>query len=112
MGDDGLHMDTASTAAAMDRIANAGQTMTGDWRTVSAEITSLGGQLGRGDLGAAFLAGYGELAAQVASDAEQRCQVPGLLADAGNACVDSYRSADAAGAGVISAVDPSVSRLG
>lgn len=107
MGDDGIHMDTASTADAMDRIATAGQTMAGDWRTVGGEITSLGGQLGRGDLGAAFLAGYQELAAQVASDAGQRCQEPGLLADVGNACIDSYRSADAAGGEVIRAVDPS-----
>jgi hypothetical protein len=106
MGDDEIYMDTVSTADAVGRVAAAGQTMTVDWRGVSAEITSLGGQLGRGDLGAAFLDGYRQPAAQVASDADRHCRRPGQLADLGNACVNLYRSADATGAGAIRAVNP------
>ncbi|WP_424186520.1 hypothetical protein ACOBQX_01525 [Actinokineospora sp. G85] len=106
MGDDAIDMDTTSTAEAMSRIATAGQAMAGGWRAAGAEITGLGGQLGRGDLGAAFLAGYRDLAARVAGDADHRCQEPGQLAAAGAASIDAYRSADATGGDVILAVDP------
>ncbi|NUS65416.1 MAG: hypothetical protein HOQ46_17390 [Saccharothrix sp.] len=105
-------MLTESVADAMSRIATAGRTMADDWRGIGSEIAGLGGQLGRGDLGAAFVAGYRERAGQVTIDADQRCQEPGLLADLGKAGVDSYRSADEASGDVIRAADPSASPLG
>jgi hypothetical protein len=106
MGDDQIHMDTASTTEAMNRVAVAGRTMTDDWHGASAEITHLAGQLGRGDLGTAFLDAYLTPAAQIANNADQHCQRPQQLADTGNACIDSYRSADAACADTIRAVSP------
>lgn len=105
MGDDGIRMTTASTADAMGRIAAAGQTMAGDWRTVGAEIAGLAGQLGKGDLGAAFIAGYQGPAAQVARDADQYCQEPDVLAGKGNRSVDTYGTADATSRDVVSAVE-------
>jgi hypothetical protein len=103
MAGDHIHMETATTADAMGRVASGGQTMATDWQSCQSEITGLAGQLGGGVLGAAFLAGYQEPAAQAMRDADQCCQVPGTLADKGNTAVSTYQSADTASAGAVSA---------
>ncbi len=114
MGDDQIHMQTASVAAAMGRMATAGQTMAGDWRAIGGEVAGLGGQLGRGDLGAAFLAGYREPAAQVTAAADRCCQEPTALADMGTANVDSYQSVDAGNGNAFRSLSPpsSAAQLG
>jgi hypothetical protein len=95
MGDvDGMSMVPAPAADAMSRLATAGDDMTSGWRAVDTELTGLTGQLGRGVLGAAFMAGYREAATQTARAVEQCCQVPGRLAAKGTTSVDSYVSND------------------
>lgn len=107
MGD--VNMDPAATANAMGRVADAGRSMTSEWHAIEAEIAGLAGQLGRGDLGAAYLAGYRESAAQAARAADQCCRTPGVLADKGNACVGAYRSTDDAAANGFRSVAPPAS---
>jgi hypothetical protein len=95
MGQPGhIDMDTAATSDAISLIAAAGQRMADGWRSASSEINGLVGQLGRGELGAAFLDGYQQPAAETASVVDRCCQVPGRFAEAGNRCIAVYESAD------------------
>jgi hypothetical protein len=91
---DRLDMDTGATTGAMRRVAVTGDQMDSGWRAVSARLDGAVGQLGRGELGAAFMAGYETPAAETAATVGRHCQVPGRLADMGHACVAAYESAD------------------
>ena len=91
---DHIDMDIAATTAAMSLVAAAGERMGSGWRAVSSELNGLVGQLGRGELGAAFLDSYQPPATETASIVEQYCRVPGRFADVGNQCVAEYESAD------------------
>lgn len=103
MNGDHIHMETTATADAMSRVASGGQAMTSDWQSCQSEISGLAGQLGGGVMGTAFLTGYQEPAAQAMRDADQCCQTPGTLADAGNMAVGTYQSTDAASANAVGA---------
>jgi hypothetical protein len=103
MNGDHIQMETATTADAMGRVATGGQNMATEWQSCQSEISGLAGQLGGGTMGAAFLAGYQEPAAQAMRDADQCCQTPGALAEAGNMAVGTYQSADAASAAAVGA---------
>jgi hypothetical protein len=84
----------------------AGSALSADWGAVSTRLTSLAGQLGQGELGAAYLDGYRQPAAETAAAVDQHCGQPGRLAAAGHQCIDMYRSADRAAAGTFAADGP------
>jgi hypothetical protein len=91
---DRADLDTAPTVSALNEVDAAGQTMSDGWRTASGQLNGLVGQLGKGPLGAAFMAGYQQEAAATSSMVERCCQVPGRFAAAGNAGVGYYGEAD------------------
>lgn len=93
MADD-IGMRPAPAGATMNRLAEAGTTMTDGWRSANAELSSLAGQLGKGELGAAFLAGYQQPAADTAKVVAQCCAAPGKFAESGNQIVAQYVAAD------------------
>jgi hypothetical protein len=103
MNGDQLNMETAATGDAMGRVASGGQTMSTEWQSCQSEISGLAGQLGQGTMGAAFLSGYQEPAAQAMRDADQCCQQPGTLAEKGSTAVGTYQSAETASASAVSA---------
>lgn len=90
----GPEMDPEATADAMTLLAAAGQHMGTGWGAITAELDGLVGQLGRGELGAAFLDGYRQPAGDTAKAVERCCQVPGRLAATGNECIGTYVSTD------------------
>jgi hypothetical protein len=100
---DHIQMETSTTAEAMGRVASGGQAMSTEWQSCQSEISGLAGQLGQGTMGAAFLSGYQEPAAQAMRDADQCCQKPGTLAEAGTMAVGTYESADTASASAVGA---------
>jgi hypothetical protein len=100
---DQLHMETATTADAMGRVASGGQTMATEWQSCQSEISGLAGQLGQGTMGTAFLGGFQEPAAQAMRDADQCCQQPTTLAEKGTMAVDTYQSAEEASAAAVRA---------
>jgi len=61
-----MDMRTEAMSKAMEVMDAAGRTMTTDWGTVSERLTGLAGQLGGGELGAAFLERYGQAATATA----------------------------------------------
>lgn len=103
MNGDHIQMETSTAADAMGRVASGGQTMSTDWQSCQSEISGLAGQLGSGTMGAAFLSGYQEPAAQAMRDADQCCQTPGTLAEKGTAAVGTYQSVDTASASAVGA---------
>lgn len=104
MGGNRIRMDTDLVADAMDRMTNAGQHMSTDWTTASTAVADLTAKLGRGDLGAAFLAGYQTPAAQASDTATRCCQTPSQLADKGTTSVNTYTSTDTATSDLIHSV--------
>ncbi|WP_163505261.1 hypothetical protein [Fodinicola acaciae] len=87
-------IDTAATTSALTELNTAGQTMSDGWRAASAQLTGLIGQLGKGPLGAAFMAGYQQEAAATSSMVDHCCQTPGRFANAGNRGVNDYGAAN------------------
>ncbi len=87
-------MDPNATTDAMTMMAAAGANLGTEWGTITTELTGLVGQLGRGELGAAFLAGYQKLASDTAAAVDQCCQRPAEFADLGNQSVTTYTTAD------------------
>jgi hypothetical protein len=78
----------------LNRLSTIGERMTGDWATTKAEIAGLVGQLGQGELGSAFLAGYQQLATEIADAVDQCCRRPGEFANAGNHAVTGLVTID------------------
>jgi hypothetical protein len=103
---DGIDMDSDATTNAMELMDVAGRTMSADWGAVSTRLASLAGQLGQGELGAAYLDGYRQPAAETAAAVDQHCGLPGRLAAAGHQCIGIYRSADRAGADTFASSGP------
>jgi hypothetical protein len=89
-----MHMDTGAMTTAMDLMDLAGRTMSTDWGTVSGQLSDRAGQLGQGELGAAFHARYEQAAAATTAAVEHHCRQPGLLATMGHQCAGLYVSAD------------------
>lgn len=90
----GIHMEPGATTDAMSLMATAGKLMGTDWGAVTTELTGLVGQLGQGELGSAFLAGYQQLATDTGTAVDRCCQVPGQLAELGTQSVGTYVTAD------------------
>jgi hypothetical protein len=101
-----MDMSTDAMSKAMEMMDTAGRTMTTDWGTVSERLTGLAGQLGGGELGAAFLDRYGQAAAATAAAVGDHCRHPGLMAAAGHRCADLYATADQNVAGSLGPVAP------
>lgn len=94
-----MDMDTDAMSTAMEVMDTAGRTMTTDWGTVSERLTGLAGQLGGGELGAAFLDRYGQAATATAEAVGNHCRQPGLMAAVGHQCAALYTTADQNAAG-------------
>lgn len=93
-----IHMETAATNHAMNRLDAAGADLTGSWTAAAAAIGASAGQLGKGVLGQAFLQGYQAHADALAAAAATCTQIPGQLAVSGHQSVDDYVATDGAGA--------------
>lgn len=94
---DKIGMHTEAATDTMSRLTAAGERMTTEWGTTSTQVTKLAGQLGKGDLGAAFLDGYQQPAADTARVVGQCCALPGQYATSGAQCVAQYVTADGHG---------------
>jgi hypothetical protein len=82
------------TNSTLNRLNTVSERMTTAWGTTKAEITGLAGQLGHGELGAAFLAGYQQLATEISEAVDQCCQRPGQFAATGNQAVTGFVTVD------------------
>lgn len=91
---DGLHMDTDATTHVMHRVTAIGDQLDRTWEAVTARLADATAQLGGGELGAAFMAGYQETATQTAAAVERHRQMPGRLAAVGHESIAGYLSAD------------------
>ncbi len=84
----------------------AGRNLGTAWATVSDRLAARSGQLGAGELGAAFMARYEQSAAAATAAVADHCRQPGLLATTGHECAGLYRAADRNAAGTLDAVSP------
>lgn len=91
---DGIDMAPGSTTDAMSLMAAAGTHMGTSWGGITTELSGLVGRLGGGELGAAFLEGYQQLASETGRAVDHCCRQPGQFAELGNQCVDTYVTAD------------------
>jgi hypothetical protein len=91
---DRIGMHTTAAQEQMTRLTAAGQHMTTEWGTTTKKLADLAGQLGKGDLGAAFLAGYQQPAADTTRAVDQCVALPGQYATTGGQCVTQYTNAD------------------
>jgi hypothetical protein len=87
-------MYPAATSDAMRVMAAAGDDMGGGWGAVRDGLGDLVGQLGLGELGAAFMAGYETPAAETTAIVDRCCQGPGRLAEVGSRCAAAYQGAN------------------
>lgn len=78
------------TNSTLNTLHTVAERMTTNWATTKAEITGLVGQLGQGELGAAFLAGYQQLATEIITAVDQCCQRPTQFAATGNHAVTGF----------------------
>jgi hypothetical protein len=106
MGADRFHLEAAPAGDAVSRVDAAGQEMTSQWQAVAAEVAGLAGQLGRGELGAAFLAGYRAPAEQVSRAADRYSGAPGRIAGAAGAGIGDYQSTDASAGDLFRGIPP------
>lgn len=83
------------TNSTLNTLSTVSERMTTNWATTKAEIAGLVEQLGHGELGAAFLAGYQQLATEVADAVDQCCRRPGEFAATGNHAVTGFVTMDA-----------------
>ena len=95
---DGIEMNSDLTVDAMNLMDEAGRGLTTGWGAANSRLSSLSGQLGQGELGAAYLDRYQQAAADTVAAMEQHCGQPGQLAAVGHQCVGLYASADQAAA--------------
>lgn len=91
---DRIDMDPDTTTDAMNLMDRTSQYLSTDWGATSSRLSLLAGQLGGGELGAAYLSGYQQPAAETVTAVEHQCQQPGRLAAMGHQCVGLYRSTD------------------
>lgn len=96
-------MDPAGVGDAMRALRTAGTEFVSGWSSAGSQISGLGGQLGKGPLGQAFMAGYRPGATEIAASAERGSQIPGQYADAGEGCVGLYTGMDGESAAGIGA---------
>ena len=82
------------TNSTLNQLSTVSDRMAADWGAAKAEIAGMAGQLGKGELGAAFLAAYRQLAAEVADVADQCCQRPSEFAAAGNQAINAFVAVD------------------
>jgi len=87
-------MDTDAISGAMGLLAGVGDRLAGGWGAVSAAVDAGVRGLGRGELGAAFMAGYQQPATRTAAGFDRVCRAPGTLAEVGHGCVTGYSSAE------------------
>lgn len=78
----------------LNKLGTVSDRMAADWGTAKAEIAGMAGQLGKGELGAAFIAAYRQLATEVADVADQCCQRPSEFTAAGNQAVNAFVTVD------------------
>lgn len=90
-----LAMETGLTRNAMTRLTTAGTNLGTGWSAAAAAIDGAVGPLGRGPLGAAFLAGYEGHARQTAEAVTTCCQRIDGLAGVGHGAVTTYETTDA-----------------
>jgi hypothetical protein len=95
---DGIDMDSDGTTQAMQLMDDVGSTLTAGWSETGNRLRGLSGQLGQGELGAAYRDGYQKPAADTAAAIDQHCRQPGQLAAMGHQCVGMYLTADRSGA--------------
>jgi hypothetical protein len=91
---DGIDMDLDPTTEAMNRIDRVGQTLRTDWSATRDQLSALAGQLGQGELGAAYLEASQRPATETMTAVDDHCERHGRLSATGHECVDLYRSAD------------------
>jgi hypothetical protein len=84
----------ADTASTLKTLTTIGERMATDWKTISTEIANLAGQLGKGELGAAFLASYQQPATDTARAVDQCCQRPHEYATTGTQSVTQLTGVD------------------
>ncbi|MFC4858805.1 hypothetical protein [Actinophytocola glycyrrhizae] len=87
-------MDPAAVGDALRALRTAGTEFVNGWSSANSRISGLDGQLGKGPLGQAFMAGYRPGAAEIAGSADRGCRIPGQYADAGEGCVGLYTGMD------------------
>lgn len=97
-----LRMDVAGAQDAMSRLSAAGERMTTAWRAASSELDGLASGLGAGELGAAFLAGYQQPAADTRKIADQYCELPARFAETGRQGIANVQTLDTEGGNAIS----------
>jgi hypothetical protein len=95
---DGIDMDSDGATRAMGQMDDVGRTLSTGWGDTGRRLDALAGQLGRGELGAAYRDRYQKPAADTAAAVTRLCRMPGDLAAAGHECVGIYLAADRAGA--------------
>jgi hypothetical protein len=100
---DRIGMHTTAARDQMSKLTATGERLTTGWGTTSKQVADLAGQLGGGELGAAFLAGYAQPAADTARAVDQCCALPTQYATTGAGSVTQYTSADSHGQQAITA---------
>lgn len=83
------------TNSTLNRLSTVSERMADNWGTTKAEIAGLVAQLGQGELGAAFLVGYQQLASEITDAVDQCCRRPAEFAAAGNQAVTGFVTLDA-----------------
>ena len=91
---DGVHVDVKVARDAMEAVRMTGESLVATWSGADAVVSDLGGQLGGGPLGAAFMAGYRPAVARTADFAARCCPLPGRLSEAGLHSLAEYEAAD------------------
>jgi hypothetical protein len=94
MGDT-LDMMVDATDRAMHGLAAVGTDLTRDCQTARSRIESLTGTLGRGPLGARFMANFASGQRKLDQDVTATDWVPTALAGAGQDCVRNYATTEA-----------------
>jgi hypothetical protein len=90
----GLHMDTGGTTGAMSSLASADAAVEQAWSGARGQIDGIGGQLGQGTLGQAFMAGYRPAVTQIDQTVQQTVTAGMKLAQAGHESIADYVRAD------------------
>ncbi|MEV6638402.1 hypothetical protein AB0M54_47585 [Actinoplanes sp. NPDC051470] len=107
-----MDMDTTAMTGAMEMMDTAGRVMTTGWGAVSGQVTSLGGRLGQGELGAAYMAGYPRTTDAIMATVERHCGQPAAMAAMGHQCADLYGSAEQNAVTNLGAVTPAAPPAG
>ncbi|WP_328605802.1 hypothetical protein OG943_38335 [Amycolatopsis sp. NBC_00345] len=90
----GMHMDTGGTTGAMSSLASADAAVEQAWSSARGQIDGIGGQLGQGPLGQAFMAGYRPAVTQIDQTVQTTVTAGMKLAQAGRQSIADYVRAD------------------